>query len=259
MLLVIPEIQLRNGECTECILGEPGTQDLYRQISKNPDELCMLLRRENAKSIHILDVDSILNHDNNLNMNTILFLSQAVDIPIQVYSNFKSTDACKSLLDNGVYRIIIDELAFIDPNGVKTLINNYTPSRIVFYCYTKGGRIVFDKADKTVEAEEFAHYVRDLGGNRIIYGDEDWQRKDINPDIGKLKKFSSDTRMRITIANGIRTASQLWELNDMIKFGIDSVILGSALYNNNFPCQKIWRKIEAELEPTLISRKNSFL
>jgi phosphoribosylformimino-5-aminoimidazole carboxamide ribonucleotide (ProFAR) isomerase len=253
MLLVIPEIQLINGECKRSIVGENGTEAFYRHLSQNPDELCSLLRRENAKSIHVLDVDSMLGHDNNLNLNMILFLAQAVDIPIQVYSNFMSAKECYSLLNNGVYRIIIDELAYLDPGGVSDMIKTYTPSRVVCYLYTKGGKLIFDKADVSVSDYEFAQYVKTLGANRVIYGDEDWERKGSGPDLPRLIEFAAKTGMRVTIANGISKPEQLWEINKLIGAGIDSAILGKSLYTNSFPCQKIWRKIEAELEPGLIN------
>lgn len=255
MLLVIPEIQLIKGECNRLISGVKGTEKLYKEFSENPDELCELLRRENAKSIHIMDVDSLLNHDNNLNMNMILFLSQAVDIPIQVFSNFKNLDECYSLLNNGVYRIIIDELAYLDPEGVKSLIENYTPSRIVCSIYSKGGDLIFDKADKNVSDLEFAEHVKSLGANRIIFGNEDWERKCEGPDLDMLIMFAEKTGMRITIANGVNSPEKLWEINKLVKYGIDSVIIGDGLYSNKFPCQKIWRKVEAELEPALSHKK----
>jgi phosphoribosylformimino-5-aminoimidazole carboxamide ribonucleotide (ProFAR) isomerase len=58
MILVIPAIDLRNGKSVHMIQGEEGTESLYRGMSQNPLELSKLWRRENAKTIHINDLDS---------------------------------------------------------------------------------------------------------------------------------------------------------------------------------------------------------
>jgi phosphoribosylformimino-5-aminoimidazole carboxamide ribotide isomerase len=35
------------------------------------------------------------------------------------------------------------------------------------------------------------------------------------------------------------------DLQALIPIGIDSVIIGRALYENRFPCQKLWRLAES--------------
>jgi phosphoribosylformimino-5-aminoimidazole carboxamide ribotide isomerase len=54
--------------------------------------------------------------------------------------------------------------------------------------------------------------------------------------------------MRITAAGGVSSPSHLWALQELQPLGLDSVIVGRALYENKFPCQKIWRQAEARLE-----------
>lgn len=63
MLLVFPEIKIRNGESVYSIQGEPGTEVFYNQLQKNPFQLCKLLRTENSKSIVLTDLDGLERQD----------------------------------------------------------------------------------------------------------------------------------------------------------------------------------------------------
>lgn len=53
------------------------------------------------------------------------------------------------------------------------------------------------------------------------------------------------------MAGGIASPEQLWELQRSAPANVDSVVIGRALYENRFPCQGIWREIEAKLEPQI--------
>ncbi|HPN38518.1 MAG TPA: HisA/HisF-related TIM barrel protein, partial [Melioribacteraceae bacterium] len=53
------------------------------------------------------------------------------------------------------------------------------------------------------------------------------------------------TKLKITHSGGISGYKDLMEVQKLNSFGIDSVIIGRALYENKFPCQKIWRVAES--------------
>jgi phosphoribosylformimino-5-aminoimidazole carboxamide ribotide isomerase len=53
------------------------------------------------------------------------------------------------------------------------------------------------------------------------------------------------------VGGGIGGPEQLWALQELKSIGIDSVVIGRALYENKFPCQGMWRSIEAKLEPDI--------
>ena len=247
MLLVIPALQLIDGHCSLTINGEKGTESLYAGLSERPSELCRLWRRENAKTIHITDYDSFYSKADS-NVDSIILLAESVDIPFQVLANFRSVEECEYLLDNGIYRIILGELTLIDPEGSSRLIEKYSTSRVVGYVDSRKGNVSFDRFRKTFLELEFTQYLKGVGFKRILYKEEDWLNEEKGVNIDKLVKIAIECEMKITLFDAVCNAEQLWALNELIKYGIDSLVIGQALYNNNFPCQKIWRMIESDLE-----------
>jgi phosphoribosylformimino-5-aminoimidazole carboxamide ribotide isomerase len=56
------------------------------------------------------------------------------------------------------------------------------------------------------------------------------------------------TGIKITASGGVSGFKDLIRMQELEKFGVDSVIVGKALYENRFPCQALWRLNEKELE-----------
>jgi phosphoribosylformimino-5-aminoimidazole carboxamide ribotide isomerase len=46
--------------------------------------------------------------------------------------------------------------------------------------------------------------------------------------------------MKITASGGVGTFDDLLDVQTLQPYGVDSVIVGTALYENQFPCQQFW-------------------
>lgn len=253
MLLIIPSIDILNGHCKRCIEGSPGTESLYSDYSCHPEQLVQLWRRENAKSLHITDYNAMDEHHPQINIEPILRMVKATDIPIQLLSSFPTVEDCAFWLDNGMYRVILNEVMLTDPEGVKSLIKQYTPSRVVAGIRVKNGLPTMPDIDCSLSVDALIDHAMNIGINRIVYSDIDWEGSLQGPDFSQLESIAQNRKLRITVGGGIGGPKQLWDLQSLRNLGIDSVIIGRALYENKFPCQKMWRSIEAQLEPGLHS------
>jgi phosphoribosylformimino-5-aminoimidazole carboxamide ribotide isomerase len=250
MLLVIPALEIHNGECSYCIKGERGTEKMYAEYSHHPEDLCRLLRRENAKSLHITDYDSI-NKNSKSNFESIIRFAKTVDIPFQVLYRFDDIDECRDMLNSGIYRIIIDDFVWSNPDDIQTLIHEFTSSRIACFMDSNDGYISFGQSEEQMKDLDFTDYLKTLGVNRVVYRDRNLYDRVGSYGFDYLQQFAVSSGMRVTLFEGVAGSSQLWELQKMVKYGIDSVVIGKAMYDNKFPCQKIWRLIEADLEPEI--------
>ncbi|MFZ9761593.1 MAG: HisA/HisF-related TIM barrel protein [Candidatus Kapaibacteriota bacterium] len=251
MLLIIPSIDIHHGSCRRCIEGAPGTESLYAEYSHHPERLVQLWRRENAKSLHITDFDAMFEHAPDANTELISSMIKATDIPIQLLSSFPDIEHCAFWLEQGLYRVIINEVLLTDPEGVKALVQQYTPSRVVAAIRVSSDRVTLPDMDCGLDVKEIINLAQSLGMNRIMYADTSWEGTLHGPDLDILKDIAQHSSMRITVGGGIGGPEQLWALQELRSFGIDSVVIGRALYENKFPCQEMWRSIEAKLEPDI--------
>lgn len=247
MFLLIPEIIVENGCCILNIQGEQGMEKHYKKISRNPKGLLELLRRENSKALQITDYGSN-ELDSKSNLDSLIILAGAVDIAIQVMSDFKTIDECRYLLDNGIYRIILSDLALTAPDEVRALVKEYTASRVVASVRSESGKVKSNNPDVSMSDVDLINHYEQLGISRILYIQSDRLDNPEGFDREDLIRVSERCKSRITIYQNVNNHDQLVGIQSMLKHRVDSVVIGKALFENRFPCQKIWREIESELE-----------
>jgi phosphoribosylformimino-5-aminoimidazole carboxamide ribotide isomerase len=252
MILVIPAIELSDGRCCDRIKGENGTENLYNLFKNNPCELIKLWRRENAKSVHINDIDSFIHNSGQVNINGIIYLTELTDIPLSLAHNFKETELCRIFLNSGIYRLFIGKLFISNNLEVASLVSEFTPSRVAAYIDADDDFAYYDSDDLKLPIDDMISLVKQSGANRILYSNRTWNDSINDADIENIKKIAEKHKVRITINGGISSPQDLWRINKLSKYGIDSTIMSRPLYSNSFPCQKIWRMVEAELEPKIL-------
>lgn len=247
MVLVIPAIELRQGQCRRCIQGPAETEHYYAQLQQHPERMAQLLREENARSLHVVDLDALESGiPSEENVRATVRIVDAVDIPIEFFSSFCSADECERWLHRGVFRLVISDLVVTCPEAVEDLVGRYTPSRIVLGIRARN-RLV-NVGGEPHHDVDLALRAKALGMRRVIYSDVEWEGTYRGPDFEVIAAFAQDVRMSITIAGGIDSPQELWQCNSLRSVGVDSVIVGRALAENRFPCQHIWRHVESQLK-----------
>ncbi len=247
-ILVIPKIEIFNGSCCESIVDNHGFPGSYSFFSENPYELCKLWRRENAKALHVFDVNSVRYGDGDYNREAIAAILDSVEIPLQVFANYEDPTDFEKLFDKGAYRAVLGDIFFRDDLSVEYLLKKRNPLEFAVFVSRRRGKlrsvdpeIVFTPAELTKRLNRFSI-------ERIVFSDDDRIESGKSPDYEFISALSSRCGCKITLCEGVDDAPRLWELRDNYAAGADSIIIGKALYENKFPCQQIWREIESELE-----------
>ncbi len=245
MLLIFPAIEIQRGRCVQLVHGEPGLENMY---TIDPVKMAILWRGENAKTLHISDVDGV-NTGRVHNWDIIEEIVKAVDIPVQLGGGLRNYDDIKTLLEKGIYRIVIGTIAVHDQSLVERLIQDFGARKIAISVEAQYGRIRTDGGQHVhdITPLKFALEMKRLGVSRIVYSEVGPDGKTRISDPESLKELAVRSGVRITAQGGINGYQDLIRLQEVEKFGVDSVIVGKALYDNKFPCQQLWRLNEKEL------------
>ena len=75
----------------------------------DPIEMAKLWRKENAKSLHVTDVDGAI-EGRLVNFDVIERMAKTVDIPIELGGGLRSFDEVKRAFDAGMYRVVLGTL-----------------------------------------------------------------------------------------------------------------------------------------------------
>lgn len=241
MLLVIPAIGIKGGRCVQMVRGAEGSPH-----SDDPVEMAKLWRKENAKSLHVTDVDGAL-EGRLVNFDVIQRMVRTVDIPIELGGGLRSFDEAKRAFTNGVYRVVLGTLLIENPDDAKRILDAYGASKVVVGLDAENGivRIQGRKSDSGLIALSVALNAKALGFRRLVYRDISTSGTTGGPNINALQFIAQNTGMRVTSSGGVRDLKDLLLLQELEMYGVDSVVVGHALYENKFSCQGLWRLCEA--------------
>jgi len=242
-MLVIPVIDIKDGKCVRVV---EGLSDKTLHYSESPLMMARLFRKENAKVLHITDLDGAY-HGIRQNDDIIKKITETVGIPVQLGGGIRSYEVAEKLInDIGVYRIVIGTSAIDNIELVQKLLKDFGPSKIIISLDIRNGFVVKDGwlNQTNIKGLEFALGIKAVGVKRIIYQNVGRVGSLLGPDIEGLLEIAMATGLKITAAGGIGGYQDLKKVQELEKFGVDSVIMGRALYENKFPCQVIWREQE---------------
>ncbi len=242
-LLVIPSIDIKDGKTVRVVQGIPELA--CNEYCSDPVEMAMLWRAENAKCIHVVDFNSTTG-DGNSNWKTIEKMCTSVVIPIQVGGGIKSLDDAKRIFDAGVYRIVIGSMFYQDPIEAGKIISQFGTNRVVAAIDSIDNKVVIKgrKLFTELTPEKAALMLNEFGVERFIVTDVRTNGMMFGPNIDLSIKIAEVTKKKVTLSGGVKDKDDLFAIQDHLKNGIDSVIVGRALYENRFPCQRLWRIAE---------------
>ncbi|NTU97916.1 MAG: 1-(5-phosphoribosyl)-5-[(5-phosphoribosylamino)methylideneamino]imidazole-4-carboxamide isomerase, partial [Chlorobiaceae bacterium] len=232
----------KDGKCVRLTRGDFSQEKIYLD---NPRDMAIIWRKQNAKMLHIVDLDAALTGEM-VNFEKIREIVEELDIPVQVGGGIRTADAVKRYLDIGVGRVVIGSAAVTDPNLVAEVLKSYRPSQIVVGIDAENGipKIKGWTESSGMKDFELALRMKEMGVERIVYTDisKDGMLQGIGYE--STRKFAEKARMKVTASGGVTNVGDLVKLDSLKHLGVDSVIIGKAFYECNFPCQKLWYNYE---------------
>ena len=91
-MLVIPAIDIKGGQCVRLRQGKFEDETVY---FSDPVKTAQLWRIENAKILHLVDLDGAL-HGSKDNLKTIEAIVKGIDIPVQVGGGIRTMEDVRS-------------------------------------------------------------------------------------------------------------------------------------------------------------------
>jgi phosphoribosylformimino-5-aminoimidazole carboxamide ribotide isomerase len=242
MILVIPAIDLRGGRCVRLHQGAYDEETVYFE---DPVKMAKLWRVQNARTLHLVDLDAARggSEDRDDNRDEIRRICEALDIPIQLGGGIRSIEQIEAALEMGVYRVIIGTAAVRNPDLVSEAIERFSCRRVVVGIDARDGeaRVQGWTEGSGVDAVELAQEMEDRGVRRIIYTDISRDGTMEGPNVEAYRTMGRHLdKTRITASGGVGGYDDLLRLQNLQSYGVDSVVVGKALYENRFPCQQFW-------------------
>lgn len=231
-MLIIPAIDIRNGQCVRLRQGDFADETIY---AGDPVVVAQKWAAAGAQALHIVDLDGAKSGCL-VNLEIIKAIAQQVSIPIQVGGGIQSAAMLKQLLSIGVSRVILGTLALEDEALLKRLLDIYTDQIIVSLDskngqLTKKGWLAATDQDLIITAQK----LEKLGVKRFIYTDVLKDGTLTQPNYAGATSLLRAIGVPLIMAGGVSSIADISRLKAMKVAG---VIIGKALYEGRINLQE---------------------
>ena len=222
-----------------------GSYDKETVYFEDPVKMAKLWRVQNCRVLHLVDLDAARSGvgETPHNREVIRKVCTCLDIPVQVGGGIRTLEDITEVLDMGAYRVIIGTAAVKNPELIEEAIALHGAHAICVGIDAKDGEVRIDGwlEGSGQDAVELAVQMEAKGCRRIIYTDISRDGTLAGPNLEAYRTLGRHlSKAKITASGGVGNYQDLINVATLKDSGVDSVIAGRALYENKFPCQKIW-------------------
>lgn len=229
---MLPAVDVVDGQAVRLDQGEAGTEKSYGA----PIEAALRWQEQGAQWLHFVDLDAAFGRGSNYEL--MAEITRVLDINVELTGGIRDDETLQRALDTGARRVNIGTAALEDPEWAVDAINRFGEAIAIDIAVrdedgqwrTKGRGWTSDGGDLW----EVLEYFDAAGCSRFVVTDVSKDGTLTGPNTDLLRDVSAATDAAITASGGVSTLDDIAELARYSAEGIDSVIVGKALYEQRF-------------------------
>lgn len=231
-MLILPAIDLKDGACVRLTQGEKEKVKIYDQ---DPLAVAANFISVGAQMIHIVDLDGAFVGGQTKNLDILKQICSELKAPVEFGGGVREEKTLASLLEIGVSRIVLGTIAVESPELLKLLIKKYG-QYLAVGIDARNGKVATRgwTQNTTVDVITLAQEMAELGVERIIYTDIAQDGMLSGPNIEMTQKLAQMSKLKVTASGGIGSLADISRLKMLEEYGVDSCIIGKALYEEKF-------------------------
>ena len=229
---IIPAIDLRNGEVVRLSQGEDVRKTIY---NSDAAEIAKKWIDEGAEWIHIVNLDAAFDEKNSLNQLAIESIVRVAgkNISLQIGGGIRSIKQIENVIKMGFSRVVLGTVVIENPLFGKEAINTFGSDMLAFGLDAKDSILMSHgwKRNSTISTFELTDSLANFGAKTIIYTNikNDGMQNGVDWQIAK--KISEDYHLNVIASGGTSTLDDIFQVK---KANLSGIIIGRALYENNF-------------------------
>ncbi|MCI1935099.1 MAG: bifunctional 1-(5-phosphoribosyl)-5-((5-phosphoribosylamino)methylideneamino)imidazole-4-carboxamide isomerase/phosphoribosylanthranilate isomerase PriA [Bifidobacteriaceae bacterium] len=233
-LTLLPAVDVRDGKAVRLKQGESGSETDYG----SPLEAAYAWADAGARWIHLVDLDAAFGTGDNR-----AILRKITDrlgdmVHIELSGGIRDDDSIKSALDSGASRVNIGTAALENPDWTASMIGMYADKVAVgldVRGHTLAARGWVKEGGDLLETIDFLNTVNCA---RYVVTDVTRDGMMSGPNLELLREVAQHTSAKVTASGGISSLNDLRAIRTLADEGVDSAILGKALYARAFTLQE---------------------
>lgn len=229
---VLPAVDVVDGQAVRLDQGEAGTEKNYGA----PLDAALQWQEEGADWLHFVDLDAAFGRGSNHEL--MAEITKTLSINVELTGGIRDDATLQRALATGAKRVNIGTAALEDPDWAAEAIAKHGDKIAVDIAVreengewrTKGRGWTSDGGDLW----EVLEFFDSAGCARFVVTDVSKDGTLAGPNMDLLREVSAATDAAVTASGGVSALADLVEIARYADEGIDSVIVGKALYEKRF-------------------------
>jgi phosphoribosylformimino-5-aminoimidazole carboxamide ribotide isomerase len=243
-MLIIPAIDLRQGRCVRLAQGRRAEVTSY---DEDPLQVARAFESQGAPLLHVVNLDGAFDEGDSRNREVARQIIRSVGIPVQFGGGLRSARAVGQLLEESASRAVVGTLAVESPHLLESLVRRFG-GRIAVGIDARDGLVKTHgwEMDGKIPAVELARRVAGAGVERVIYTDISRDGMLSGANVRQTCAVARAARLKVTASGGVSSLDDIGRLAKAgSECGVDSVIIGRALYEGRFTLGDALRAAQA--------------
>lgn len=238
-MLIIPAIDLKDGRCVRLTQGRRADVKIY---DGDPVEIAKRFEDSGARMLHVVDLDGAFEEANNRKM--VRRIIKSVQMPVQFGGGMRSIHDVQQMIEYGAAQVVIGTLAAESPELLESFVQLFG-FRICVGIDARNAMVVTHgwEREEKLSAIELAKRVADAGVDRIVYTDVARDGTLVGINLEQTCRVATESGLRVTASGGVSSLEDIKRLGEVSACGVDSVIIGKALYEGRFTLEKALRVV----------------
>jgi phosphoribosylformimino-5-aminoimidazole carboxamide ribotide isomerase len=239
---VIPAIDIRGGRSVRLLRGDKGTETVY---GEDPVSTALEWQRKGAECLHIVDLDGAFSEKSS-NRSVVEEISGRLEIPVQIGGGVRSLEDFQCLIEAGAERVVLGTAAIENPSMVMDALR-LAPERVVIGVDVRNGQVAV-RGWEVQSGEtpcEFGLQWKDRGASTFLFTDIHRDGSLEGPNIQALRDFCRRIGTGVIASGGVGRLEDLERLSELGNEGVESVVVGKALYERKFTLAEAMAAVES--------------
>lgn len=238
-MLIIPAIDLKDARCVRLTMGRKSEVKVY---DGDPVDVAKSFEDAGARMLHLVDLDGAFEGGVSPNRKVARKIIRSINIPVQFGGGLRAVTDVQQMIEFGASQVVIGTLAAESPETLEMFVQLFG-FRICVGIDAKNGRVLTRGWEKEEElsATALAKRVADAGVDRIVYTDVTRDGTLTGVNVEQTCNIATESGLRVTASGGVSSLEDIKRLKEVSNCGVDSVIIGKALYEGRFTLQEALR------------------
>ena len=236
-LTLLPAVDVAGGQAVRLVQGAAGSETSYG----DPLDAALAWQSAGAQWVHLVDLDAAFGRGSNADL-----LGQVVrrlDLNVELSGGIRDDASLAAALATGCTRVNIGTAALENPDWVRSVIERHGDqiavgldvrgTRLAARGWTSEGGDLYETLDR-LNADGCARYVvTDVTKDGTLRG----------PNLDLLRDVCARTDRPVVASGGVSSLADLQAIAELVPVGVDSAIVGKALYAGAFTLEEALKAV----------------